>query len=60
MKTYSIISKTSGQDLGAYEAETPEDALDGLARAAGYVDHHAACVASGDDGAHLVVTEVEA
>lgn len=59
MKTWQITSKTSGADLGTYEAETREGALDAMAREAGYCDHADARKASGDDGAHLVVSEVE-
>lgn len=56
MHSYQITSKTSGADLGTYEADSPEGALDALARDAGY--HADACKRSGDDGAHLVVREV--
>lgn len=58
MHSYQITSKTSGADLGTYEADSPEGALDALARDAGYTDHADACKRSGDDGAHLVVREV--
>ena len=57
MKTYSITSKTSGADLGTYEAQSPAGALDAMAREAGYADYDDACRTSGDDGSHLVVSE---
>jgi len=60
MNAYQISSNTSGADLGTYEGDTPADALDALAVSAGYADHAAACVASGDDGSHLVVIEIDA
>ena len=59
MSTYKITSKTSGADLGTYEATTPAGALDAMAREAGYADHAEACRESGDAAAHLVVTEVD-
>lgn len=59
-KTYEIESKASGLVLGRYDGETEQDALDAMARDAGYADHEDACSQSQDDGNHLIVTEVEA
>lgn len=56
---YQISSKTSGAVLGTYEGDSPAAALDAMAQDAGYADHREACIQSGDDGAHLVVTAVD-
>lgn len=42
MNHYQIISR-QGVDMGTFEAETPEDALEALAREAGYESHEAVC-----------------
>jgi hypothetical protein len=60
MTTYSISNRISGIDLGRYTAETPKEALDALARDAGYEDHAEACRVTGEDASDLVVTEVAA
>jgi hypothetical protein len=57
--TYEISSKTSGATVWTGEAASEAAALDAMARDAGYRDHADACEQSGDDGAHLVVAEVE-
>jgi hypothetical protein len=54
MNAYTISNKTSGIDLGTYQGATPADALDAMARDAGYADYAAACEVAGDDG--LLVT----
>ena len=48
MTTYHIES-SAGQYLGDYPGHTPLDALDALARDAGYADHAASCAVTGDD-----------
>lgn len=52
------ITSGAGADLGIYEGETKEDALDAMARDAGYANNAEATKVSGDDGAHLIVREV--
>jgi hypothetical protein len=57
MKQYKITNQTSGECLGIYEGETRDDALDALARDAGYpqycdLPYDVLC----DD---LIVTEIE-
>lgn len=56
MATYRITNRTSGADLGIYVGATAADALDAMARDAGYADHAAASEVAGDDD--LIVTEV--
>jgi hypothetical protein len=53
---YTIESLQSGVLLGTYHGNTPEEALDAMARAAGYRDAADARKSSGDDGSHLRVT----
>lgn len=56
--TYRISSRETGLVLGEYQAESPEAALDAMARDAGYRDHAHACETTETDGSELVVEEV--
>ena len=58
MKTYSIVQTVSGVELGPFVAGSPGEALDTLARAAGYRDHAHACEVA-DGGDTLRVTAME-
>ena len=40
---YRIANTRSWQDMGIYEADDEQGALDAMARDAGYADHAAAC-----------------
>jgi hypothetical protein len=46
MTTYQIIS-SAGVDMGTFEGETEAEALDALARDAGYRDHEEATEVAG-------------
>lgn len=57
-KTYEITNTKSGFVLGRYDAETEAEALEIMARDAGYKTYAEACeVAPAEDG-EIVVTEV--
>jgi hypothetical protein len=56
--SYTISNAVSGHCLGVYEGTSRDDALDTLARDAGYADYFDACD-SGFDGDALIVTEIE-
>ena len=56
---YTISNARSGMVLGIYEGTSKDDALDTLARDAGYEDYFDACE-SGFNGDDLIVTEVTA
>ena len=55
---YTISNSRSGVILGVYEGTSKDDALDTLARDAGYADYFDACE-SGFGGDDLIVTEIE-
>lgn len=55
MTHYTISNQTSGHCLGTYPGETEADALDAMAREAGYWDHGHACKIAGG-GDDLIVT----
>jgi hypothetical protein len=56
--SYTISNAISGLVLGVYQGTSKDDALDTLARDAGYADFFDACE-SGEDGDDLIVTEIE-
>jgi len=50
MKTYRITETTQGDLLGYYEGETPQDALENMAKTSGYEDfYHVAAAAAKED-----------
>lgn len=58
MTKYQIINTTSGADLGQYDADDEQQALEAMARDAGYESYAAACeVAPVADG-EIAVTPV--
>jgi len=58
MKQYRIENRTSGVDLGAYEGETEQEALDAMARDAGYQNYEEAQATAPADDDDIVVTEM--
>lgn len=63
MTKYSISNQTSGCFQGIYEASSPSEAINVMARDAGYKDHAHVCEVLGitiEEGeADLVVVEVD-
>lgn len=58
LKSYRVSSKAGGVCLGTYFAASPSDALEVLAREAGYRSHAHACEVTGEDGSDLLIEEV--
>ena len=58
MKTWIIKNIVDGVVLGAYEGETEKDALDAMARAAGFKNYDAVSHKSPCDGCELSITEI--
>ena len=59
-KTYRITNTRSGHTLGDYQGATESEALDAMARDAGYENFEAACEVAPIKDGELLVTEVEA
>lgn len=57
-KSFRIENSKSGADLGVYEGETAADALDAMARDAGYADYQHCAETTGSDESDLIITEV--
>jgi hypothetical protein len=60
MKSFAISNTISGADLGTYTGETADDALDAMARDAGYASYAACQEATGEQRTDLLVREVAA
>lgn len=58
MATFNITSRVSGIDLGNYAGGTKEEALDAMARDAGYKDYVDCCEQTGVQAEDLVATRV--
>lgn len=58
-KSYRIENTASGIELGTYDADSPEAALDAMARDAGYRDYAEAESTAPSKPGEIVVTEVE-
>jgi hypothetical protein len=57
-KKYQIENRQSGVVLGTYEGESEAEALDAMARDAGYDSYEDSCRVTESGGGDLVVTEV--
>ncbi len=57
MKKFEISNRNSGLVLGTYEGDTKQDALDAMARDAGYADYASIPAEAGTED-DLIVTEI--
>ena len=58
MTSFNIHNITSGVFLGTYRGDTASDALDAMARDAGYESFAECCDVVGDDGSDMEAEEV--
>ena len=58
MTAFNIVNMTSGEELGRYFADTASEALDALARYAGFTDYAQACERLPTIHSELAVTEL--
>ena len=58
MSQYNVFNTASGEELGRYFARSMDDALNAMARVAGYDDYRHACAAVPRIAEQLVVTEL--
>ena len=58
MSAYNIFDMASGEELGRYFAHSASDALNAMARTAGYEDFAAACAALPTFRDRLFITEL--
>ena len=52
---FRIHNKITGMDFGDYEADSEADALDAMAKDAGYADYKSACEVTGSLGEMVAV-----
>jgi len=59
MTRFQITNTRSGVDLGAYDGATEAEALDAMARDAGYRDYAEACEVAPAEPGEIVVTKID-
>jgi hypothetical protein len=59
MTAYQITNRISGEILGVYRGISEDDALDAMARDAGYADYAACCAAAPAEEGEIQITEME-
>lgn len=58
-RMFRISNKVSGAELGIYVAETADEALEAMAREAGYESYQDVCQVTGTDETQLIISEVD-